>query len=207
MHQSIPAAPSPSHPGLLRDICPPCESGGWGICNFCAARGPGICQPRGQPRAFEEKYKDNNVTMLPWIRRSRGKNLLLAILIYTLQVFDFRLCLRHLCFSRSKWDVVTENQAEPLWPALKVGFLLNGCLKAQEECGSKESLLSRFGSHAVQCLDLYNIASKLSMPVDDTLVVPITLFAGVNPVILSKIKSIECTPSDVSKRLYKSPMQ
>ena len=86
MHQSIPAAPSPSHPGLLWDICPPCESGGWGICNFCAARGPGICQARGQPRAFEEKYKDNNVTMLPWIRRSRGKNLLLAILIYTLQI-------------------------------------------------------------------------------------------------------------------------
>ena len=69
MHQSIPAAPSPTHTGLLRDICPPCESRGWGICKFCAARGPGICQPRGLPRAFEEKYKDNNVTMLPWIRR------------------------------------------------------------------------------------------------------------------------------------------
>ena len=39
MHQSIPAAPSP--PGLLRGICPPCQSRGWGICKFCTARGPG----------------------------------------------------------------------------------------------------------------------------------------------------------------------
>ena len=40
-------------PGLLRGICPPCQSRGWGICKFCAAWGPGICQPRGQPRAFD----------------------------------------------------------------------------------------------------------------------------------------------------------
>ena len=55
LHQSIPAAPSspPPLPGLLRVICPPCQSRGWGICKFCAARGPGICQPRGQPRAFD----------------------------------------------------------------------------------------------------------------------------------------------------------
>ena len=49
MHQSIPAAPSlkpPPPPGLLRGICPPCQSRGWGVCKFCAARGPGICQPR-----------------------------------------------------------------------------------------------------------------------------------------------------------------
>ena len=106
--------------------------------------------------------------------------------------FDFWLCLRQLWYARSKE---------------KMAFLLNGCLKIQEECGSKESLLSGFGSHASQCLDLYNTATKLSMPVDDALVVPITLFAGVNPIILSKIKSIECALSDFSKRLYKSPMQ
>ena len=56
MHQSIPAAPSappPPHPGLLRGICPPCQFRGWGICKFSAVRGPGICQPRGQPRAFD----------------------------------------------------------------------------------------------------------------------------------------------------------
>ena len=46
MHQSIPAAPTPPPPGLLRGICPPCQSRGWGICKFCAARGPGIFQPR-----------------------------------------------------------------------------------------------------------------------------------------------------------------
>ena len=33
--------PAPS-PGLLR-----------GICKFCAARGPGICQPRGHSRGFD----------------------------------------------------------------------------------------------------------------------------------------------------------
>ena len=43
MHQSIPAAPSP--PGLLRGICSPCQSRGWGICKFCTSRAPGICQP------------------------------------------------------------------------------------------------------------------------------------------------------------------
>ena len=26
---------------------------GWGICKFCAARGPGICQPRGQSRGID----------------------------------------------------------------------------------------------------------------------------------------------------------
>ena len=47
------AQPLPPPPGLLRSICPPYQSRGWGICKFCAARGPGICQPRGQPRAFD----------------------------------------------------------------------------------------------------------------------------------------------------------
>ena len=40
-------------PGLLRAICSPFQSQGWGICKFCAARVPGICQPRGYSRAFE----------------------------------------------------------------------------------------------------------------------------------------------------------
>ena len=40
MHQSIPASTStaPPSPGLLRGICPPCQSRGWDICKFCAAR-------------------------------------------------------------------------------------------------------------------------------------------------------------------------
>ena len=45
--------PAPTPPGLLRDICPPCESRGWGICKFCAARGLGICQSRGHSWAFD----------------------------------------------------------------------------------------------------------------------------------------------------------
>ena len=43
----------PASPGLLGGIFPPCQSRGWCICKFCAARGPGICQPRGHSRAFD----------------------------------------------------------------------------------------------------------------------------------------------------------
>ena len=49
MHQSIPAAPSltppPPTPGLQRGICPPCQSRGWGVCKFCAARGRVFANP------------------------------------------------------------------------------------------------------------------------------------------------------------------
>ena len=41
-------------PGLLRCICPPCQSRGSGICKFFSARAPGICQPRGHSRAFDK---------------------------------------------------------------------------------------------------------------------------------------------------------
>ena len=48
------ARPLPPAPhGLLRGICPSCQSRGWGICKFCAARGPGICQPQGHSQAFD----------------------------------------------------------------------------------------------------------------------------------------------------------
>ena len=47
------AQPPPPTFGLLRGICPPCQSRGWGICKFCTARGPGICQPPGHSRAFD----------------------------------------------------------------------------------------------------------------------------------------------------------
>ena len=43
----------PSPPGQLRGICPSCHSRGWGISKFSAARGSGICLPRGYPRAFD----------------------------------------------------------------------------------------------------------------------------------------------------------
>ena len=69
MHESIAAAPSPRpHPpppssGLLRGIRPPCQSRAWGIRKFCVARGPGICQPRGNSRAFDtHKVSYRNIT-------------------------------------------------------------------------------------------------------------------------------------------------
>ena len=40
-------------PGLLLGICPACQSRVWGICKFCTAHGPGICQPQGHSRAFD----------------------------------------------------------------------------------------------------------------------------------------------------------
>ena len=53
MHQSITAATSP-HPPLLRDIC-----------QFCSARAPGICQPRGYSQAFDtHAVSYQNITTL-----------------------------------------------------------------------------------------------------------------------------------------------
>ena len=52
MHQSIPPAPCLS-PGLLRALCPPCQSRGRGICKFYTARASGICQPQGNSRASD----------------------------------------------------------------------------------------------------------------------------------------------------------
>ena len=51
MHQSIPAAPRP--PPATAGHFPALSVPGWGICKFCAARGPGICQPRGHSWAFD----------------------------------------------------------------------------------------------------------------------------------------------------------
>ena len=54
-HQSIPAAPSPSPPGYCGAFALLVSPGGraLGICKFCTAQGPGICQPRGHSRAFD----------------------------------------------------------------------------------------------------------------------------------------------------------
>jgi len=42
--------------GLARGgICSRCQSRGWGICNFIAARRLSICVPRGDPRAFDTR--------------------------------------------------------------------------------------------------------------------------------------------------------
>ena len=60
MHQSIPAAPRP--PGLLRGICPLCQSRGWGI-----------CQPLGHSRAFDKhavSYRNITTQHQCWRDRS-----------------------------------------------------------------------------------------------------------------------------------------
>ena len=63
MHQSIPAAPiHPPPPGLLRGICSPCQSRGWGICKFCTAQAarhlptPGPLASFSHARSFLSEY-------------------------------------------------------------------------------------------------------------------------------------------------------
>ena len=46
---------SPPPPGQPRGICSRCQSRRRGIRNFIAARGLGICLPRGEPRAFDTR--------------------------------------------------------------------------------------------------------------------------------------------------------
>ena len=50
MHQSIPPAPSPPPPRAFAPIVSP---GGGAFANVGTARGPGICQPADQSRAFD----------------------------------------------------------------------------------------------------------------------------------------------------------
>ena len=50
--------PSPP-PGQPRGICSSCQSRGWGIRNFIAAQGLGICVPRGDSRAFDTRVLES----------------------------------------------------------------------------------------------------------------------------------------------------
>ena len=56
--------PLPPPPRLLWGICLPCHSHqGWGICKFCAAWGPRICQSLGHSRAFDmHAISNQNIT-------------------------------------------------------------------------------------------------------------------------------------------------
>ena len=64
--------PAPPPPGLLRGICPPCQSRGWGICKFCTARGPRICQPPGHSRIFDTyAVSYQNITTLKVLLEKR----------------------------------------------------------------------------------------------------------------------------------------
>jgi len=58
MHQSIAAVPIPP-PGQPQGICLRCQSRGWGIRNFIAARGLSICVPRDNPRAFDTRVLES----------------------------------------------------------------------------------------------------------------------------------------------------
>ena len=62
MHQSIPAVPIP--PWATAGICSCCQSWGWGIRNFIAARGLGISEPRGDPRAFDTRVFERLMSLL-----------------------------------------------------------------------------------------------------------------------------------------------
>ena len=55
MHQSIPAAPNPPprSPRATAGHLPALSVSGVGHLQFCAARGPGICQTRGFTQAFD----------------------------------------------------------------------------------------------------------------------------------------------------------
>ena len=65
-------AQPPPPPGLLRGICPPCQSRGWGICKFCTARGPRICQPPGHSRIFDTyAVSYQNITTLKVLLEKR----------------------------------------------------------------------------------------------------------------------------------------
>jgi len=59
MHQSIPAVPIP--PGQPRGICSSCQSRGWDIRYFIAARGLDICVPRGDPQAFDTRVFESAI--------------------------------------------------------------------------------------------------------------------------------------------------
>ena len=66
MHQSVPAVPIP--PPATAGHCSRCQFRGWGIRNFIAARGLGICLPRGNPRACDTRVFESAVDEF------RGKN-------------------------------------------------------------------------------------------------------------------------------------
>lgn len=109
-HRSIPTASNP--PGYYGAFARLFQSRGWGISKFCPARGSGICQPRGHPRAF-----DTYVVSYPNITLYRGfyqKTSRLAHLSIgssahlssgknCWHILDFTQCISLLCQARSTW--------------------------------------------------------------------------------------------------------
>ena len=56
---------SGAHPphGQLRGICSPCQSWGWGIRNLSQPQGLGISIPRGNPRAFDTRVFETQISL------------------------------------------------------------------------------------------------------------------------------------------------
>ena len=78
MRQWIPAAPRPPPPPATEGHFPALSVPGWGIYKFCAARGPGICQPRGQSRGIDmQAVSYQNITThrgFHWERKRIGSS-------------------------------------------------------------------------------------------------------------------------------------
>ena len=78
MHQSIPAGPSAPtpHPGLLRGICPPCQSRGWGVCKVSAAQGRALPTPGPTPSFWHPavSYQNKLSRGLYWKKKESGSS-------------------------------------------------------------------------------------------------------------------------------------
>ena len=78
---------------------------GWGIYKFCAARGPGICQPRGYSRTFEtHAVSYQNITTQRILLKKRllkkgGLTLTLLFVISNIKILKFSFLG---CFTRHK---------------------------------------------------------------------------------------------------------
>ena len=75
--QLRPAPPPP--PGYCGAFAAFVSPGGGAICKFCAARGPGICQPRGYSRAFVThavSYQNITTQMIFWERKLIGSSVM-----------------------------------------------------------------------------------------------------------------------------------
>ena len=59
IYASVSSSSAHIPPRQLQDICSRCQSRGWGIRNYIAARGLGICIPLGDPRAFDTRVLES----------------------------------------------------------------------------------------------------------------------------------------------------
>ena len=77
MHQSIPPVPNPPRAtaGHMPTLSVTQSWGrGWGICKFCTAQGPGICQPQGHSRAFDPHTVSYQNITTPTVSSVKDRN-------------------------------------------------------------------------------------------------------------------------------------